>query len=55
MSKKTSVFLQNILNTRILESGLRFNNQECLISEGKISQNFFYNGISGLRNIDVHV
>ena len=44
--KKTSIFLQNNLNTRTIESGLRFNNQECLISEGEISQKLF---------VDVHV
>ena len=53
--KQTSIFLQNNLNTRTIESGLRFNNQECLISEGKISQKIVYNGILELRNIDVHV
>ena len=52
--KKTSIFLQNNLNTRTIESALRFN-QECLISEGKISQKIVYNGILELRNIDVHV
>ena len=55
MSKKSSIFLQNNLNTRTIKSGLRFNNQECLISEGKISQKIVYNGILELRNIDVHV
>ena len=34
---------------------MRCNNQECLISEGKISQKIAYNGILGLRDIDVHV
>ena len=34
---------------------MRFNNQECLIGEGKISQKIVYNGVSGLRNTDVHV
>ena len=53
--KKTSIFLQNNLNTRTIESALRFNNQECSISEGKISQKIVYNGILELRNIDVHV
>ena len=53
--KKTSIFLQNDLNTTTIESGLRFNNQVYLISEGKISQTNVYNGILGLRNIDVHV
>ena len=33
--------------------GLRFNNQECLISEG--SQTIVYNGILGLWNKDVHI
>ena len=55
MSKKTSIFLQNNLNTRTIESGQRFNYQGCLISDGKISQKIVYNGILGLRNIDVHV
>ena len=55
MSKKTSIFLQNNLNTRTTESGLRFNNQECLISEGKIGQKIVYNEILELRNIDVHL
>ena len=55
MSKKTSIFLQNNLNTRTIESDLRFNNQECLISEGEICQKIVYSGILGLRNIDVHV
>ena len=32
-----------------------FNNQACLISEGKIGQKIVYNGSLGLRNIDVHV
>ena len=52
--RKTSIFLQNNFNTRTIESGLRFNNQEYLISEGKISQKIDYNGILELRNI-VHV
>ena len=51
--KKTNIFLQNNLSTRTIESGARFNNRECLISEGKISQKIAYNGILGLRNIDV--
>ena len=55
MSKKTSIFLQNNLNTRTIESGLRFNNQECLINEGKMGQKTVYNGILELQNIDVHV
>ena len=53
--KKTSIFLQNNSNTRTKQSGVRFNNQECLITEGKISQTIVYSGILGLRNIDVHV
>ena len=53
--KKTSIFLQNNSNTRTKQSGVRFNNQECLITEGKISQKIVYNGILGLRNIDVHL
>ena len=54
-SEKTTIFLQNNLNTRTIESGMIFISQECLISEGKISQKIVYNGILELRNIDVHV
>ena len=53
--EKASIFLQNNLNTRTIEAGLRFNTQECLISEGKISQKIVYNGILELRNKDIHV
>ena len=35
--KKTSLFLQNKRNTKTIGTGLQFNNQEDLISEGNIS------------------
>ena len=38
-----------------MESGVRFNNQECFFSEGKISPKIVYNGILGLWNMDVRV
>ena len=49
--KKTSIFLPNNKISRTIESGLRFNNQEWLISEGKIGQTIVYSGSLGLRNI----
>ena len=55
MSQKTSIFLPNNLNTRTIESSVRFNNQICLIGKGKMRQKIVYNGILGLQNIDVHV